>query len=62
MPLSMTEKTRGARLNFTGYAAMVLVTVLYLTRAQTSIVKDLAPVAALPMATAFHGKTRARMW
>ena len=58
----MTEKTRGARLNFTGYAAMVLVTVPYLIRAQTLIAKDPVLVVALRMAMEFHGKTRAQMW
>ena len=55
-------KNRGARLNFTGYAVMVLVTVPYLTHAQTLTVKDFAPAAALRMATEFRGKTYAQMW
>jgi hypothetical protein len=62
MRLSMTEKTRGAKLIFTGYAAMVLVTVPYLIRAHTLIVKARAPVAALRMVMGFHGKTRAQTW
>ena len=62
MRLSIMEKPRDARLNFTGYAAMVLVTVPYLIRAQTLIVKARAPVAALRMVMGFHGKTRARTW
>jgi hypothetical protein len=52
--LSMTEKIQDAKLNFTGYAAMALVTVLSLTPAQILTVKEIAPVAALPMAMEFH--------
>lgn len=62
MQLSITGKTLGARLNFTGYDAMASAMVQCSTHAQTLTVKDLALVAALRMATEYPGKTRARMW